>query len=249
MFFVGRDGIIRSALVGYHDYDALEAQLWIAEAARRHAEGRRDEALKLAATALEARLDADTEGALAAAVGGDPAYGELKERVRARVEGLLGHYERKYERSFSRDRASVLWVIWSLGAERKDREAVPHLVSYLEESALDEARWRAADALWLIGDRSAVPHLIAALQDPSPKVAGFAASGLGELGDADAVDPLLALFERLPDNRDEAKARVAEALGKLGDPRAIAPLSASLEAISDPGYVRWAAPALRRLQP
>lgn len=248
IFFIGRDGVIRSVLVGYHEYDALEAQLWVAEAAEKWAQGSSDAALELAAKALEAQLDEATEGALADAFGGDPAYTELHDLVRSRVEGLLGHYEGKYHRHFGRDRASVLWVIWSLGAERKDREAVPHLVRYLQESVLDDARWRAADALWLIGDRRAVPHLIAALDDPSPRVAGFAASGLGDLGDSSAVGPLLALFGKLPDNRDDAKARVADALGKLGDPRAIGPLSASLEAITDPAYVRWAAPALRRLE-
>jgi len=91
-------------------------------------------------------------------------------------------------------------------------------------------------------------HLIAALQDPSIKVAGFAASGLGDLGDASAVEPLLELFQRLSDNREEAKARVADALGKLGDKRAIAPIAASLAAIEEPAYVRWARPALHRLE-
>jgi thiol-disulfide isomerase/thioredoxin len=248
LFFIGRDGILRSVLVGYHEYDALEAQLWVAEAAEQRAKGRTEEALRLAATALEAQLDEATEAALAHAFGKDAAYAEVHDRVRSRTEGLLGHYEGKYGGSLGRDRASVVWAIWSLGAERKDKEAVPYLARCLEESVLDEVRWRAADALWVIGDRSAVPHLLAALRDPSPRVAGFAASGLGDLGDGSVVVPLLALFERLQDNRDDAKARVAEALGKLGDPRAIGPLTTSLETVRDPAYVRWAEPALRRLQ-
>jgi HEAT repeat protein len=248
LFFIGRDGMVRSVLVSYHEHDALEAQLLVAEAAERRAKGSSEEALRLAAKALEAQLGEETEGPLAAAFEGDPGYADVHDRVRSLVEGLLGHYERKYDRRFGRDRASVLWAIWSLGTERKDAEAVPQLVRYLHESVLDEARWRAAQALWAIGDRRAAPQLVAALEDPSPRVAGFAASGLGDLGDASAVGPLLALFQRLPDNRDEAKARVAEALGKLGDPRAVGPLSASLETIRDPAYVRWAEPALRRLE-
>lgn len=248
LFFIGRDGVLRSVLVGSHGYDALEAQLWVAEAAEGRAQGRTEESLRLAATALESQLDETTETALRDAFGEDAAYSELHDRVRSRIEGLLGHYEGKYGRSFGRDRASVVWAIWSLGAERKDEAALPYLVRYLEESVLDEARWRAADALWMIGDRRAVAPLVAALVDPSPRVAGFAASGLGDLGDASAVGPLLELFERLPDNRDDAKARVAEALGKLGDPRAIGPLAASLETVRDPAYARWVQPALRRLQ-
>jgi thiol-disulfide isomerase/thioredoxin len=248
IFFIGRDGVIRSVLSGYHDFDALDAQLLAAEAAEKRALGRPEDALRLATEALEAKLDEETEAALEAAFRGEAAYAERRDSVRSRVEGLLGHYERKYNRRFERDRTAVLWVIWSLGAERKDKESVPHLVRYLQESALEDARAKAADALWIIGDRRAVPDLTAALQDPSLKVAGFAASGLGDLGDASSVDPLLALFLRLPDNRDDAKARVADALGKLGDPRAIAPLSASLDTIQEPAYVRWAEPALRRLE-
>ena len=41
LFFVGRDGILRSVLVGYRDYDALEAQLLIAEAPSGRRTGRR----------------------------------------------------------------------------------------------------------------------------------------------------------------------------------------------------------------
>jgi thiol-disulfide isomerase/thioredoxin len=248
LFFIGRDGVIRAVLVGGHDDDALAAPLWVAEAAERRQRGEGEEALRLAAVALETSLEGSTPQDLAAVLGTDPAYLALEERVRNRAVGLLGHYERKYGRRLGRNRSAALWAIWSLGAERKDAEALPQLALYLRDSALEEARWRAADALWTIGDRRAVPDLVAALRDPSPKVAGFAASGLGDLGDASVVEPLLELFQRLPDNRDEAKARVADALGKLGDPRAIAPLSASLDGLSDPEYARWAAPALRRLE-
>ena len=248
MFFIDRDGIIRSVIVGYHDYDALEARQWVAAAGELWAKHDRDQALKLAARALEVQIDASVERELLSVFESDPGYAALHDRVQSRIEDLLQHYERKYDRQLGRDRSSVLWTIWSLGAERKDAQAVPQLARYLEESALEEARWRAADALWQIGDARAVPHLIAALQDPSIKVAGFAASGLGDLGDASAVEPLLELFQRLSDNREEAKARVADALGKLGDKRAIAPIAASLAAIEEPAYVRWARPALHRLE-
>jgi HEAT repeat protein len=129
----------------------------------------------------------------------------------------------------------------------KDRGAVPMLEDYLAHSTIEEVRARTADALWLIGDRSSVPALLAALGDPSLKVKGFAASGLGDLGDASAVDPLLALFATLADNKEETKARIADALGKLGDRRAAPAIKASLDSIRDPAYVRWARPALDRL--
>ncbi|PYQ46545.1 MAG: hypothetical protein DMF78_26175 [Acidobacteria bacterium] len=62
-----------------------------------------------------------------------------------------------------------------------------------------------------------------------------------------AVDPLLALFATLPDNKEETKAHIADALGKLGDRRAAPAIKASLDVIRDPAYVRWARPALDRL--
>jgi HEAT repeat protein len=90
--------------------------------------------------------------------------------------------------------------------------------------------------------------MIEALEDPSLKVRGFAASGLGDLKDRAAVDPLLSLFAQLQDNREETKARIADALGKLGDPRAIQPIEESLRSLREPAYVRWAQPALDRLR-
>jgi thiol-disulfide isomerase/thioredoxin len=248
VFFIDGTGVIRAARSGYLEKDALESRVWMLAAATQRAKGDEEAARRLAALALETHLDGTTEGELSAIFKDDPGYAALHDRVQGRVEALIGHYEDKYHRPLVRDRASALWVIWSLGAEKKDVEAVPYLIRYLRESAFPDARWRAADALWQIGDRRAVPDLVAALDDPVPKVAGFAASALGDLGDRTAVDPLLELFQRLPDNRDEAKARVADALGKLGDKRSIAPLSASLEVIREPAYVRWAEPALRRLE-
>lgn len=248
LFFVDKEGIIRSVLEGYHHYDCLESRLRIWEVAARWSNGERDAALELAARTLEIHIEASVEDDLDAVFGDDPRYGAVHRQVTHRVHGLLDHYERKHGEHYQPDRVAVIWVIWNLGATHRDAEAVPHLVRYLRESTIEEARWRAADALWQIRDRRAVPDLIAALRDPSPMVAGFSASALGDLGDSATVQPLIELFHRLPDNRDEAKARVADALGKLGDRRAIGPIAASLDQIRDPAYVRWAAPALDRLR-
>jgi hypothetical protein len=133
-------------------------------------------------------------------------------------------------------------------ADKHDSGAVPLLATVLKRGLTDQERAHAGDALWILGDASAVPHLVEALRDRSPLVAGFAASGLGDLADASAVPPLLALFARLPDNREQAKARVADALGKLGDPSALGPLSASVATLTDPGYLQWALPAVQRLK-
>jgi thiol-disulfide isomerase/thioredoxin len=247
-FFIDSAGSVRSVMTGFAGKDGLDARAEMLVAARRKGRGEADEALRRVAVALETDYAGATADDLAAPFEDDPRYVEIREGVQRRLEGLLGHYESSHDRDLGRDRTTVLWAIWSLGAEKKDRAAVPYLIPYLRESVIDEARWRAADALWLIGDPVAVPDLVKALHDPEPMVAGFAASALGDLGDRAAAGPVLDLFQRLPDNRAEAKARAADALGKIGDERAIAPLAASLRVMREPGYARWAQPALLRLE-
>jgi HEAT repeat protein len=64
---------------------------------------------------------------------------------------------------------------------------------------------------------------LADLGDPSAAVRSAAAASLGELGDARAVEPLIA---RLWDEKTDVRAAAAKALGKLGDARALEPLLA-----------------------
>lgn len=213
------------------------------------ARGEKAAALEHAARALEARTDRRTLARLDRAFGAAPDYRRLRARVTERVEALFGYYEAGYDRQgLRRDNATAQWVIGLAGATHKDTKAVPFLIPYVAESAFAETRAKAADALWYIGDRRAVPTLIAALGDPSLEVRGFAASGLGDIGDPAAVGPLLELFASLPDNREQVKARAADALGKLGDPRATGPIRESLATIADPSYRQWAQGALDRLQ-
>jgi HEAT repeat protein len=73
----------------------------------------------------------------------------------------------------------------------------------------------------------AVPHLLAALTDPDRTVRADAAQALGQIGDPQAVAPLIAIIE----DRDEdwgVRTKAAEALGKLRDRRATGPLVAAL---------------------
>jgi tetratricopeptide (TPR) repeat protein len=236
---------LQPALIAHpQDPDAL-AQ---AAAVRRRA-GENREALDLAARALEARLDEKTEKRLHAAFGEDADYAGLRRRLTERVDGLFDQYEKSHDYQYlRRDYSMTQWMIGHAGATYKDREAVPHLIRYLAESPFAETRARAADALWWIGDRRAVPAMLRALSDPDLNVQGFAASGLGDLGDPAAVAPLLDLFGRLQDNREQTKARVADALGKLGDQRALAPIRESLATIKDPSYQGWAQGAVVRLE-
>jgi len=211
--------------------------------------GEKAQALDLAARALEADGGRVTRERLRATFGPDPDFRALERKASARTEGLFQYVEERYDyQRLRRDETTTRWILATLGAHQKDRGGVPFILPYLAESPVAETRAGAADALWYIGDRRAVPGMIAALEDPSLKVRGFAASGLGDMADPSAVDPLLALFGRLADNREETKARVADALGKLRDARAAPAIEESLRTLRDPAYVRWATPALARLK-
>ena len=74
---------------------------------------------------------------------------------------------------------------------------------------------------------SAVPHLLAALKDGNRQVRHSAADALGEIGDPQAVEPLIAVVENA-DEDWEVQSRAAESLGKLGNLRATETLMASL---------------------
>ena len=74
---------------------------------------------------------------------------------------------------------------------------------------------------------SAVPHLLAALKDGDRQVRCSVADALGEIGDPQAVGPLISVLENA-DEDWEVQSRAAESLGKLGDPRATESLMAAL---------------------
>lgn len=86
--------------------------------------------------------------------------------------------------------------------------------------------WRVSDELAQTG-RPAVPRLIAALTEKDGYVRSAAAEALGKIGDARAVDPLIAAMqyrdEQVYEDDEDAEARLnaALALGKIGDLRAL----------------------------
>ena len=110
----------------------------------------------------------------------------------------------------------------------------------------ENIRYFSISLLEMIGDRRAVPALIRLLdRDAGARgfsMRGAAASALGEIGDARAVEPLLGL---LKDSDRDVVARAVSALGEIGDHRAIKPLLALLK--SPQSDLRsWAAIALGR---
>ena len=163
--------------------------------------------------------------------------------------------------------AMTLAVIEALGAVHYP-SAVDALLPCLA-SENDEISSEAIDALSQIG-APAVEPLIVGLKNSKAKVRGRAAEALGRIGDARAVDPLIACLknpaiEQNPadgqemssgeESDDQKKARAeedslvrqkaSEALGKLGPP-AVAPLIACL-AEQDPSVRSLAATALGQL--
>jgi HEAT repeat protein len=134
--------------------------------------------------------------------------------------------------------------------------AVEPLISALGGKVIGDSmvRWRVAESLGRIGDARAVEPLVGALRDQDLGVRRAAASALGQIGTA-AVEPLIAvlgdrivgmyaasalgpigdaravepLIGALKDPTFSGREAAEEALGKIGDSRAVEPLIAALE--------------------
>jgi len=145
--------------------------------------------------------------------------------------------------------------------EMKETRVVEYLIAGLRGRNFG---YGGTEALIAMGEL-AVDPLIAALRDDDKEVGQFAAHALGRIGDARAVEPLIAALEDeevkgvaawalgwIPDSRavepliallreeDARVRRVAlETLGKIGDTRAVQPLIAALE--DEDEQVRWTA--------
>lgn len=121
------------------------------------------------------------------------------------------------------------------GLVRIGKPAVPACITLLQEDDW-KVRYRAAEALGLIGDDGAYTPLIAALDDGKDHVRYMAAKGLGLLGDPHAV----AHLTRMQRDENEFVRRIAaRSLGMLGGEEAVEALRAALE-IETTGGVREA---------
>jgi HEAT repeat protein len=116
--------------------------------------------------------------------------------------------------------------------ESKDPRAVEALAVALKDANL-HVRFQARnsldqiDAAWAKSEaaRRAIPTVVAALGHSDWLVRDSAAWGLGEIGDAGAVEPLIAALR----NRElDVQGQAAVSLGKIGDARAVEPLIAAL---------------------
>lgn len=108
-------------------------------------------------------------------------------------------------------------AIWALG-RLDDKDAVQLVLEALHDESWD-VRKSAVGALTTLLKQDAVPHLISILEnDKKSTVRQEAATALGELGDSEAVEPLL---KTLKNDTEVVSPYAASALGKLRDERAI----------------------------
>jgi HEAT repeat protein len=103
--------------------------------------------------------------------------------------------------------------------------AVPACIALLHDDDW-KVRYRAAEALGLIGDGRAHVPFIAALNDRKDHVRYMAAKGLGLIGDLRAVAHLK---EAQRDENEFVRRAAATALGKIGGAEAVTALRGALE--------------------
>lgn len=103
-------------------------------------------------------------------------------------------------------------------------------------------RYRAAEALGLIGDLRAVKPLVHQLSDEKDHVRYMAAKGLGRIGGPEEVDSLI---NALSDSNEFVRRSAATALGAIGGDQARAALHLAAEREADPAVKTAIAEAIR----
>jgi len=121
------------------------------------------------------------------------------------------------------------------------RPAVPACITLLE-SADWRVRYRAAEALGLIGGREVYDPLLSALHDSKDHVRYMAAKGLGLIGDSRAVASLAALQR---DENEFVRRSAARSLGQIGGGEAVRALRQALEIETEDGVRTVIIQALR----
>jgi HEAT repeat protein len=126
-------------------------------------------------------------------------------------------------------------VVQELKSYHKQVQSNPHFTG--------KAQYALICVLWERPTPKAVPVLLKILETDENAPREEIAQILGQVGDAQAVQPLLNLLKTLNDANDEyghLRAAIVEALGTIGDPRAL-PLLCQLAQTASPN-----APKLRR---
>lgn len=117
-------------------------------------------------------------------------------------------------------------------------EAIPYLVSLLQEHPEEQVRTKAVFLLYRTQNPSAWDHLNVGLKDKSDLVKAATARVLGLAKINAAADDLMAVLENKP-SLPVAK-QVATALGQIADPKATEPLLKALDILPDDRYFEHA---------
>ncbi|WP_305066610.1 HEAT repeat domain-containing protein [Methanoculleus sp.] len=133
-------------------------------------------------------------------------------------------------------RAGAMHALVAIG-----NPAVPACIALLQNDDW-KVRYRAAEALGLIGDGEAYAPLTAALDDEKDHVRYMAAKGLGLLGDPRAVARLRAMQH---DENEFVRRSAARSLSMIGGEEAVLALRAALEGEATDGVRAAILEALR----
>ena len=165
------------------------------------------------------------------------------------------------------------WSAFVLG-DIGDNRVIPHLVNRLNATNQTEL-WRVCEALGKLHAVNAVPRLIELLADEEAGVDSAAATALGRIGDARALEPLIEQFKKhkpsvyaisaafsyfgeeavmplagvlFDDNTKPVHDLALMELGFIGDARAIDPIMSYLDSTQDTVSKRAAITALGQLK-
>jgi HEAT repeat protein len=158
---------------------------------------------------------------------------------RDRLQAIVGKLSPEFRPQGQRDIDSVL---------QASVNSYDDLLAILgDQSARLELRATISWVLGRLGDQRATSHLVEALKDQAPELRTAAVRSLGELGEEQAVQPLIAAM--LEDEDSRVRLSAAYSLGLLGDKAAVEPLLAKLgDPSEDPKVRGMAAEALADLR-
>ena len=170
-------------------------------------------------------------------------WDDLEVREQLEAEGfydVLGHYkdfppELAALKAWA-DRGNVEMVLLALdklGSEFMEDHCLDAIIRMNDDGAFEEMHARAQkrdqpgiEALGKMAAEAAVDTLVDYVdEDSNPQLQKATFKALGEIGHADAVQPLA---NQLVADNDEIRARAARALGLIGDTRAVEPLGETL---------------------
>lgn len=177
----------------------------------------------------------------APALGGNAAQRPTSNEPLLSLDRLLPGLRGALESSDRGQRMETIEQIIDGGSER----VVPMLVELLQDVDNARSRQRIVAMLGQLGDARAVTPLADLLDDADPGLRKVAAWALGQIGDAGAVDALLAQLER--ESNPQAAGAIILSLARIGDLKALPALSRFIDDPSSDSLSATAWTALKLL--